>query len=208
MGGMLDKLLSWLEHSEGPLAYLVLALAGALEYVVPPIPGDTITLFGVFLSSSAEYSPYLVYIAITIGAIAGSMVPYAFGRWIGRHEDDWPFFLKHERTRRAIHTLCARFGKHGSVYLALNRFVPALRAVFFVAAGISEMHVGKVLLFGSLSALVWNGLIFAVGWSIGGNLERMQELSAQYGWGVLIVLALVLVLYGVRAAVRKRRAAG
>lgn len=38
----IDQLISAL----GPLGLLVLGLAAMLEYVVPPFPGDTITLLG------------------------------------------------------------------------------------------------------------------------------------------------------------------
>ncbi|HEY8432880.1 MAG TPA: hypothetical protein VIL20_31125, partial [Sandaracinaceae bacterium] len=129
---MMDELLAWLKEAEGPLAYVVLALASLIEYVFPPFPGDTVALFGVFLAASSGYSVARVYAALNAGALAGGMSAYALGRWIAvRRERRTPRFLRGQQVRRAIDAVLARFERHGAAYLALNRFVPALRSVFF-----------------------------------------------------------------------------
>ena len=194
---MVEDLLRYLEESEGPLAYLLLGLCSAVEYVFPLFPGDTVTLFGVFLAATAGYSVVLVYASATAGSVAGGLAAYGFGRWIGRNEARWPRLLKGERTRAAIAAAEERFRRHGAAYLMLNRFVPALRAFFFVAAGIVEMPVGKVALYGGVSAALWNALLLAVGYAVGSNWERLRELSLQYTWATLALVAVVvLVLLG------------
>ena len=47
--------------------------------------------------------------------------------------------------------------KRGNWYLAANRFLPALRAFFFVGAGLANMPLRAVIFWGGLSAAVWNG---------------------------------------------------
>jgi len=201
---MLEDLLRWLAESEGVLAYLVLALFAALEYVVPPLPGDTITLFGTFLAATAGYQVVWVYVCLTGGSIGGSLVAYAFGLWVGRHEERWPRFLRGERTRRAVRGAIERFDRHGGAYLVVNRFLPALRAVFFVAAGMAELPLWKVVLFGGLSAALWTGLILAVGWTVGDNWEALHDLSVQYTWWSLAAVGLVVVVLVARSAARRR----
>lgn len=177
------------------MAYLVLALAGAIEYVVPPLPGDTVTLFGAVLAGTAGYSLGLVYGCVTVGAIGGSLVAYAFGLWAGRNERRWPRWLRGEKTSRRIHTVIARFERNGAAYLAVNRFLPALRAVFFVAAGMAELPLWKVVVFGGLSAAVWNAGILAVGWAVGHNFDRLRSIYEQYTtWSLVVVGLLVLAL--------------
>ena len=178
------------------LPYAVLGGAAALEYVFPPLPGDTVTLFGAFLAASAGYSPWLVYAVLTAGALGGSLVAYAFGAWVGRNEDRWPRFMRGDRTRRAIRTACDRFERHGAAYLVINRFLPALRAVFFVAAGMAGMPVWKVAVFGGVSAAIWNALILAAGYGLGANWERLRTFYETYTkWTLAAVAALVLVLF-------------
>jgi len=204
VNGMMEELLRWLEGAEGPLAYVVLGGAAALEYVVPPLPGDTITLFGTVLAGTAGYSLALVYLTMTLGSIAGSLLPWALGLWLGHREERWPGFLRGEGTRRAIHNVIDRFERHGGAYLAVNRFLPALRAVFFLAAGMSELPLLKVVLFGGLSAAVWNALILGVGYSVGHNWERLRGLSESYTLLSLLAVGLLAAALGIRWIIRHR----
>ncbi len=191
----MDDLLAWLQTSEGPLAYLVLGLASLVEYVFPPFPGDTVALFGVFLAATAGYHIALVYAALNLGALVGGMSAYGFGRWWrARRVARPPRFLRSQQARRALDAVLVRFEKHGAAYLALNRFVPALRSVFFVAAGLVGLPAWKVALYGTISAMAWNALLLALGWTVGAELERLQGIVSSYSYvaaGVVGVVALV-----------------
>ncbi len=201
---MVDEILRWLAEQEGPLAYLVLAAASALEYVFPPLPGDTVALFGTFLAATAGYEPLLVYATLTAGSIGGSLVAWAFGLYVGRHEERWPRFLRGDETRKRIHLVIDRFDRRGAVYLSLNRFLPALRSLFFIAAGMAGMRAWKVVLFGGLSAGAWNLLILLVGFGVGDNWERLAELSQHYSYASLAVVAIVVIALGARWLIQRR----
>lgn len=195
------EIMRWLEQGEGPLGYIVLALASMIEYVVPPFPGDTVALFGVFLAASAGWSAVIVYLALNAGAIAGGMIAYGFGRAIARPERR-PRWLRGERSERAIATIEARYAKHGAAYLAVNRFVPALRAFFFVGAGIAGLRPGAVALWGGLSAALWNALLLALGWAVGANWEAMLAWVRAYSAVATILVVVAIVVLVARALVR------
>jgi membrane protein DedA with SNARE-associated domain len=78
------------------------------------------------------------------------------------------------------------------MYLAVNRFLPALRAFFFVGAGLSRMRPGAVLLYGGLSALVWNALLLGVGYAVGNNWDALRDLAERYTVATLILVAVVV----------------
>lgn len=187
---MIDELLEWLKVTDGPLPYVVLALSGALEYVLPFLPGDTVMLFGAFLCTTAGRDPLLVYGAINLGSLAGAMAAYAAGRALASRQH----LVKRTRLRLAIELAEERFARHGAAYLLVNRFVPAARAVFFLAAGMVRMPPWKVLLFGGLSALAWNALIVAVAWSIGGSWEQLQGWFRRYTHVALAAFALAVLV--------------
>ena len=201
---MIEDLLDWLEHSEGPLSYLVLALAGSIEYVIPPFPGDTIVLFGSVLAGTAGYSVWLVYACVTAGSIAGGLCTYGVGAWMGQREDKWPGFLRGDKTRERLHTVIRRFERHGAVYLALNRFLPAFRAVFFLAAGMAKLPVWKVIVFGGLSAAVWNAGLLALGFALGHNFDELKRVYEEYTLITLVVVGAVALAFGARWLWRKR----
>lgn len=205
---MLEAIIDYLEQGESVLAYLVLAASAGAEYVMPPFPGDTISLFGAFLAATAGYSALWVHLAMTAGSVAGSMMTWSFGRAVGRHHERWPRFLRRPRIESALDRVVERFGRHGAAYLAINRFVPALRGFFFLAAGMHGMHPVPVAVWGGVSAALWNALILLVGYSVGKNWERLQALGTQYLWislGLIVIGGFIALLVAWERARRSRR---
>ena len=200
-----DALREWMEGLEGPLGYLVLAISSWVEYVFPPFPGDAVALFGVFLAATAGYSAIWVFVSLTFGSVVGGVAAWGFGRWMGDREERWPAFLRRPSLRRGLDKVRRRFEKHGNRYLAANRFLPALRSLFFVGAGLARMPLRAVVFWGGLSAALWNGVLLAIGFAIGENLERLESLYARYTQVALGLVALVVVVAIVVAVVRRRR---
>lgn len=194
---MLDDVIAFLSQAEGPLAYAVLSLSAVVEVVVPPWPGDSLIAFGAFLSATSDYSPFWVYACSVAGSTAGGLLMHGFGGWVGARRERWPSFLRGPKATRALSTLLAGFHRHGAAYLAVNRFWPTMRFFFFIAAGMAGLSRWTVAVFGAVSAALWTGLIFAAGWAVGHNLDRMEELFHQYtlasaGFVVLVLGALAL----------------
>lgn len=202
----MEQVNAWLQQEEGPLAYVVLGLASLIEYVFPPFPGDTIALVGVVLAATAGYRVIWVYVALNVGAFAGGMSAYAFGRWIGhRRAERMPRFLRGHQIRRAIDVALERFARHGTAYLALNRFVPALRAIFFVAAGMAGLPWWKVAIWGTLSACAWNALLLGAGWALGDNAAQLVDWVDTYSYAAIAVVAIVVLAAVVRIVIVARR---
>jgi membrane-associated protein len=92
------------------------------------------------------------------------------------------------------------------MFLAVNRFLPALRAFFFVGAGLSRMSAGPVIVFGGISAALWNALLMALGYAVGNNWEALSELAERYTAATLILIVLAVVAIGGRFVWDNRRA--
>jgi membrane protein DedA with SNARE-associated domain len=122
------------------------------------------------------------------------MLGYGVGRLLERTEARWASG-RLLRARPKIDQLVERFRRHGALYIAINRFLPSVRALFFVAAGMARLSPWKVLAFGLLSALAWNAVLFAVGATAGQNWELLQRMFLTYSevvWGLLACVALFL----------------
>jgi membrane protein DedA with SNARE-associated domain len=205
---MLEDLLDYLKEGEGLLAYGILGAAAGIEYVFPPFPGDTIVLFGAFLAATAGYDPLGVYAVLTVGSMVGASGTYLMGRLVFARRDNLPKFLRTAQAQWAFDRLDDQFRRYGAVYLAVNRFLPAMRAFFFVAAGMARMPFSRVLLFGGLSALVWNALLLSVGYAVGANWELLQHVFRRYTAGALVVVGLLGLVVVARWWVNRRRRLG
>jgi len=190
---MLDEFLHTLEHGSLFWAYALVAAAAAIEYVFPPIPGDTVALFAVALAVRAQLHWGFVYLAMTLGALIGGVVAWGFGVWLANHEASWPSFLSTPGATRALDAVRRGYDKHGPMYLAANRFLPALRAFFFVGAGLSRMNLAPVLIYGGISAALWNALLMAVGYTVGNNWDVLSDLAERYAVATLILIVIAVV---------------
>jgi membrane protein DedA with SNARE-associated domain len=183
-----------------------LFFAAALEYVFPPFPGDTVTLLGAFLAARASYSSAWVLLTVTAGSVAGSYLDYLVGRWWSRRPIE-ELSGRARRAREKMAPVLDRFARHGTSYIAINRFLPGIRALFFVAAGMARLPVWKVLLFGALSALAWNAGLIALGAIVAAQFEELLGWVRTYTSAVWVVLGAVAFVLIVRIVWQRRRPA-
>jgi len=200
LSGLLETLRAW------PPAWTYLALFGGalVEYVFPPVPGDTVVVVGAVLVGAFGWSLANVFAVVTAGAVLGAALDFALGRWLAR---TGRVTRLAPGKRRAIEGLVERFRRHGAVYLAVNRFLPGVRAFFFVAAGLAGLGWGPVLLWSTVSAMAWNALLVGLGYALGTNLESLERALSTYqsaAWGLIAVVVGVVAVRLVRA----RRARG
>lgn len=189
-----------------PLAYVLIALSASIEYVFPPLPGDTVALFAVFLAAHKGFNVVSVFATLTAGSIAGGVVAWEAGRYLRRHEARWPAVLKTRRARHALDAVQDGFDRHGPAWLAANRFVPALRAFFFLGAGLAGMRLRAVVLYGGLSAALWNALIMLAGYTVASQWDELRTLVEQYTSIALVIAAIITVAFVVHIVLRGRRA--
>ena len=102
----------------------------------------------------------------------------------------------------------AGYARWGAWFLLANRFLPGIRAFLFVGAGAARLPVGKVLLWGGISAAAWNALLLLVGAFLVKNLDEFVHLLQRYtvvAWAVMaVVAALLLARLAIGAARRKK----
>ncbi len=188
------------------LGLVLLGAAACIEYVFPPFPGDTVTLAAGVLVSGFGWSLPLVFAVVTCGSLLGAYLDFRFGRWLHARRERRQRPGSSSVAAEALERVLAGFRRHGDVYLVVNRFLPGVRALFFVAAGLIGMRTRRVLLFAGLSAVAWNALIVTAGYLLGTNLERIERLFKNYALVVWVLLALVTGFFVVRFLLARRAA--
>jgi membrane protein DedA with SNARE-associated domain len=200
------RLIDFVGQQNNPLGWGVLLLSALVEYVFPPFPGDTVTVFGAFLITARGWSFVAVFASVLMGSLAGAWLDFSFGRWLKRRElaaDASHPGHKHSRTREQVDKLVDRFKRHGEVYIVLNRFVPGVRAFFFIAAGMAGLRTRWVLLWAGVSAALWNLLLIAVGSSVGANFDELRRFLSTYSRYAWIALGLMVLAVIARSVYRR-----
>jgi membrane protein DedA with SNARE-associated domain len=179
-----------------------LALAAFLENLVPPVPGDTVVLFGAYLVGRGALAWVPVFLATWAGGTAGFMTMYAIGYTGGR-----AWVTRHWGASRAASLERAErwLARYGVGLILVNRFLSGVRTAIALVAGIGRMGWRTVLLGAAVSMALWNGLLLGVGVGLGRNWKAAADLLRT---GNRVVLAAGL-LVGVGVVVwgwRRRRA--
>jgi membrane protein DedA with SNARE-associated domain len=197
------RLNAWLAAAvaaTGPYAPALLFGAAFIEYVFPPFPGDMVVLLGAWYAVQGQLSWPLAFLAVTAGSVAGALVDHRLGVLLGRGlAHGWADRLGLNPDRLARFE--ASYRRWGALLLVANRFLPGVRAFLFVAAGASGVPARAVLVYGGLSAVLWNAGLLAAGAYLAHSLEELIALLRSYtqvAWIVLGAAALLATLVWLR----------
>jgi membrane protein DedA with SNARE-associated domain len=183
------------------MGLLLVVLLAWLEYVFPPVPGDSIMLFACFLAGAGSLSLPLTLAACLTGSITGAMTAYVIGARLGRSY----FFLRSAWARAELGRLERGFARFGAKVLLINRFLPGVRGVFLYAAGIGRLPWRAVLIYSTLSNICWVALIAWGGIHLGSSWEEVQAVFRRYVWAIAIGLTVYFVFRVARARQLRRR---
>lgn len=192
--------LEWLLELVGRIPvwaiYLVVGLGAALENVFPPIPSDTFVLLGAFLAEQGTLSPGLVLAVAWVGNVSAALTVYGMGRRYGRgiFQTAWGrWLLRPEQLQR----LADFYERYGLFSIFAVRFLPVLRVVDPVFAGISRLKFWKAALPVGLASAVWYGVLLYLGMLASRNLPRLLGLLERVNTGLLLGALAVALLAGI-----------
>jgi membrane protein DedA with SNARE-associated domain len=186
----------------------VVMLSAGFEYVFPPFPGDSVTLVAAVLIAAADWPAAGVFAAVMLGSLAGCAFDWWLGHWFAStpDADTWLHrWLRKPTVAERLEAIKSQFRRRGAWYIAANRFVPAFRSLFFVAAGVSGLRLGPVLGWAALSAALWNAAILAVGSAVGYNLDVLVSLLEQYRNAFWVVAGIALASWAIWKIVKHVR---
>lgn len=202
------ELLNELVQSTGRHALWLLFGASLMEYVFPPFPGDTVTLIGAYYSVVGVLPIPWVFAAVTSGSVLGSALDYWIGRKLRAYSEkraSLPFLLRWLALDK-IRKIEERWRRRGDVLILFNRFIPGIRGLFFVAAGMGQIRFRRVMLLGAVSAALWNALLLALGYLVGASLEELERYFEAYSAIAWALLSLLLLFMVARGLWRRRQA--
>ncbi len=150
-------------------SYLLIFIFMVIESSFIPFPSEVVVPPAAYLAASKDdFNIFLVVAAATAGAIVGALINYYLSLWIGR-----PLVYKFANSRFGHACLLNEakvqhaetyFDKHGAMSTFIGRLIPAVRQLISIPAGLSRMNIVTFIIFTGLGALVWNGILAALGW--------------------------------------------
>ncbi len=187
----------------GPLAVLLLMAVLFAEtglLVGAFLPGDSLLFAaGVLVAAGVMHLPLeVVGAGALVAAVAGDQTGYVLGRRFGPRV----FNRRDSRLFSHRHVIRAQqfVDRYGPRAVLLARFVPLVRALTPVVAGVGRMPRGRFTFYNVIGAAVWTALMLAAGFLLGGVSVVADHIE-------LIVVGVVALslLPAVAASLHRRR---
>ena len=178
--------------------YLGVFLLITIENIFPPIPSEVVLLFGGFMTTYTKLNIPATVVAVTLGSLVGAIVLYYIGK-----------ILNKERLKRIVSGKIGKvlrikmedidkadewFDTKGNKTVFFCRFIPIVRSLISIPAGMSEMPMLKFLIYTIAGSTIWNTVLIVIGNMVGENWVNILNIFEQYSHITLIVLVIIFVV--------------
>lgn len=188
------------------LGYPGLLLLVVLESTLVPIPSLLVFPFAGFLAHQGVFSLPVILLLNTVGALTGSALSYWLGVKGGK-----PFLLKFGKyffvKPADIDKTEAFFQKYGARAILIGRFVPVVRHVQSIPAGIARMPFRTFLIQTGIGATLWGGGLMVVGYALGANWETIEHHGKKIDMPIALAVVGLLGFVAVRFYLKRRKEA-
>ena len=164
----LDRHLVALVQEYGVLVYAILfaIIFSETGFVVTPfLPGDSLLFVAGAIAASGAMDVNLLAFTLAVAAIAGNMVNYGIGRWLGKRffTDRGSRWLNPKHLEKAH----AFYEHHGGKAVIISRFLPIVRTYIPFVAGLGAMDPGRFTAFNVVGAVLWVASLTYAGFFFG-----------------------------------------
>lgn len=187
------------------LGYPGLFLLIVLESTMVPIPSLLVMPFAGFLASKGEFSLPVILLINSTAALTGSMLSYWLGAAGGK-----PLLLKYGKyvfvRPKDIEKTEEYFAKHGGKTIFIGRFLPVVRHLISIPAGIARMPIPQFALLTTAGASIWGGGLMILGYWLRENWEPVVTKAKRFDLMIAASIVVVIAFLAIRFYLRRKKA--
>lgn len=175
--------------------YFGAAFLMALESMIFPVPSEAVMPFVGFLVADGKWNLWIAILATSVGSITGSLISYFMGYYGGK-----PLILKvgkylllNQHDLKWTEEFFSRRG--GTLTLFISRFIPVVRHLISIPAGMGKMKLLPFFLATLIGATIWNSFLLVLGMKLREHWTIVQHYSHQVDIAVVAILLLGFILF-------------
>ena len=184
--------------------YFGVAFLIMIENLFPPIPSEVILTFGGFMTTTTELNIPLMIVAATIGAVVGAAILYGLGTLLDVERldkivDKYGNILR--ITHSDIHKADSWFDRYGFWTVFFCRFVPLIRSLISLPAGMANMNFGLFLLFTTIGTVIWNTVLIYLGAAVGSQWETIvhyMDIYSNIAYVIIAIIGIAVIIWYIR----------
>ncbi len=205
--GITEFIAAWGTRVITETGYLGVLFLMVIESMIPPVPSEAILPFVGFLIAEGSMSAPAALALATVGSLIGSLGFYALGRYGGR-----PLVVRYGRVlhldERALDKAEAFFIRRGGVTILIARFIPVVRPLISIPAGMAKMRLVPFCFYTIVGAAAWNGILVLCGVVLRRNWDTVMRYSKWLDIAALVLLGSLVAFVVVRHLKRRRHREG
>ncbi|MBQ8871959.1 MAG: DedA family protein [Bacilli bacterium] len=178
--------------------YLGIFLLILLENLFPPIPSEVILTFGGFMTISTSMNVFGVILVSTIGSLLGAIILYYLGKILNKERINKIIKSKYGKLLRIkskdIEMADKWFDTKGRKTVFFCRFIPVVRSLISIPAGMSEMPLPQFTIYTFFGSLIWNTVLILIGAFAGDKKDYILSLLDDVSNIVLIALIVIFIV--------------
>lgn len=198
--------------------YLFVFVFMVVESSFIPFPSEVVVPPAAYLAAARGDMNVVAIVAVaTAGALVGALINYVLSMLIGR-----PIVYKFADSRLGHALLINRekvdkaeayFDRHGAISTFIGRLIPAIRQLISIPAGLAKMNIWVFMIFTSLGAMVWNGILAGLGvWlartvsydQLFAAVEKYNGYLTLAGLGLLVLCVIYILFHALRGGNSKK----
>ena len=213
---LIDNIISWYSAH---MNYASITALMAVESSFIPFPSEVVIPPAAFVAGQPEsvlcatgnypVDVLLIVLFGTLGAMIGAVINYGLSVWLGR-------LIIYKFADSKLGHLCMLSGEKlekaeeyfrekGNVSTFIGRFIPGIRQLISIPAGLSRMHFGAFLWWTFLGAFIWNCILAALGYIAAGQMDLIKEYSHELSVAILILSGIVIAYFVIKKIIASTR---
>ena len=186
-----------------------------LESTVVPVPSEFVVTPAAYHAAGGSLNVFLIILFATIGADVGASINYFVALYVGR-----PVIYRFANSRRGRLCLLNQekieksekyFDDHGVAATLTGRFVPVIRHLISIPAGLARMNYWKFLLFTTIGAGGWHAILAALGWYMHAIVpesqlnDKITEYAEYIKIAIVALLLLAVIYFVIKKTLNKKK---
>jgi membrane protein DedA with SNARE-associated domain len=172
-----------------------------------PFPSEVAMIPAGYLAALWDMNLYIAFLAGTLWAVLWASINYFGWMYLWKpvvtaliHKYGKYILLSEKHYNQAE----TYFEQHGAITTLVGRFIPAVRQLISIPAGIFRMDYKKFLFFTVIGAGTWNAILLWIWYIAGKNDELVKKLLSESFLIVLVVLWTIVAAYVYYVKVHKK----
>lgn len=189
----MGQLVTWIVHTVWTWGYLGIFIMMTIESSFIPFPSEIAMIPAGYLSSTGEMNIFIALFSWTLWALLGSSINYVLWYKFGEKVikkliiDYGKYFFISEKD---YHKAELFFQRHWSFTTLTGRFIPAIRQLISIPAGVLKMNYTKFIIYTWIGAWIWNIVLLGIWYIAWENKQLIKTYSKEAT--ILAILCIVL----------------